>query len=155
MNLFPVKKTRSDLTTWEPLAEIATLQDRFAQLFNLMGKEEMLSPLNLWTPAMDIAETDHELVLKVDVPGMEKKDISIEVEDGTLCIKGERKLEKEEKKDNFVHIERNYGSFLRRLPLPEYVNLDDIKANCKNGLLKVTLKKTPGAKKEVKSVSID
>src|SRR5512140_2568964 len=94
-----------------------------------------------WTPAVDILETDNELVVKADLPDVDMKDIQVEIENGTLTLKGERKFEKEEKETGYHRIERSYGSFARYFSLPDTVEPDKVKADYKNGVLTVTLPK--------------
>ncbi|HLJ16872.1 MAG TPA: Hsp20/alpha crystallin family protein [Bryobacteraceae bacterium] len=107
-----------------------------------------------WAPPVDIFETDNELVLKADVPDVELKDIDIQLENGTLAIKGERKYDREgyQKKDGGYHrIERSYGSFARYFTLPDTVDFDKVAADYKNGVLTVTLPKKEVAKpKQIK-----
>jgi len=159
MSLFPIRRShqpRTPITTlWNPFPDWPAFHDRINQLFGTMDIGELLSPDNVWSPSLDISETDREMIVKVDVPGMEKKDVSVEIDQGDLLIKGERKIEKDESKDKYVHVERSYGTFLRRLPLPDYVDQDNITATCRNGLLELRLQLIPGAKKDVRTVNID
>ena len=107
-----------------------------------------------WMPAFDVAETANAIVVKAELPGMDVKDIDIALTDGLLTIRGERKLEKEEKKEDYHRIERQFGSFSRSLNLGQRVKADDIEAAYKDGILTVTLPKTEESKPkkiEVKS----
>jgi HSP20 family protein len=100
-----------------------------------------------WAPPVDILETENELVLKADVPGVDLKDIDIQVENGTLTLKGERKFEKREgAQEGYHRIERSYGSFVRCFSLPETVDAEKVAAEYKNGVLTVTLQKKELAK---------
>ncbi len=92
-----------------------------------------------WAPQIDVFERDKRLVTKVDLPGMKKEDVKVEVTDGHLTISGERKHESEETKNNVYRCERSYGSFYRAIPLPEGVKLDDVKANFSEGVLEVSV----------------
>jgi HSP20 family protein len=92
-----------------------------------------------WTPGIDVFEKDNKLVTKIDLPGMKKEDIRIEVADGYLAISGERKTEAEEKKDNYYRCEREYGSFYRSVPLPEGATAENIKATFAEGVLEVSV----------------
>ncbi len=92
-----------------------------------------------WSPQIDVFERDNRLVTKVDLPGMKKEDVKVEVADGHLAISGERKSEAEEKKDNFYRSERSYGSFCRAVPLPEGVKVEDVKATFADGVLEVSV----------------
>ena len=107
-------------------------------------------------PSMDVTETDKEIEITAELPGLEEKDVQINVADNILTIRGEKKAEKEQKDKNYRLVERSYGSFERTLELPEGVNADAIKANISKGLLKVTVPKpapTQAKKIEVKSAA--
>jgi len=108
-----------------------------------------------WSPAVDIFETEHELVVKADVPEVEMKDIDVQVENGTLTLKGERKFEQEQKGRGYHRIERGYGSFVRAFTLPDSVDVDKIKAEYKSGVLTVTLSKKEVAKPKTIRVEIN
>jgi HSP20 family protein len=99
-----------------------------------------------WTPSVDILETENELVLKADLPDVSQKDIDIQIENGTLTLKGERKFEREQKGVGYHRIERSYGSFARYFSVPETVDTENVKAEYKNGVLTVTLPKKEVAK---------
>jgi len=99
-----------------------------------------------WAPAVDIFETDNELVLKADLPDVSMKDIDIQLENGTLTLKGERKFEKDEKNKGFHRMERSYGSFVRYFTVPETVDTEHVKADYNTGVLTVTLPKKEIAK---------
>jgi HSP20 family protein len=109
------------------------------------------SALTTWTPAVDIYETENDLVLKADLPEVAEKDIDIRVENNMLTIRGERKFEESVKEDNYLRVERAYGSFSRSFSLPNTVDTESIKANYKNGVLTVELPKRAESKpKQVK-----
>jgi HSP20 family protein len=99
-----------------------------------------------WSPAVDVFETENDLVLKADLPGLEMKDIDIQIENGTLTIRGERKYENGSKDGGFHRIERSYGAFTRYFSLPDTVDPEKVKAEYKNGVLTVTLGKKEIAK---------
>ena len=99
-----------------------------------------------WVPPVDIFETDNALVLKADVPDVEMKNVDIQIENGTLTLKGERKFEKDEKNKGFHRIERSYGSFARYFTLPETVDTENVRAEYSSGVLTVTLPKKEIAK---------
>jgi HSP20 family protein len=92
-----------------------------------------------WFPEIDVFEKDNRLITKIDLPGMKKEDVKVEVTDGHLAISGERKTEAEEKKENFYRCERAYGGFHRVVPLPEGVRLEDVKATFADGVLEVSV----------------
>jgi len=104
------------------------------------------------TPRMDVTETDKEYEVTAELPGLEEKDVQVNVADGVLTIRGEKKAEKEEKDKNYHLVERSYGSFSRALALPEGVNPDTIKASIANGVLKVTVPKPAPA--QVKTIDV-
>ena len=108
-----------------------------------------------WSPAVDIFETEHDLVLKADVPEIEMKDIDVQVENGTLTLKGERKFEQEQNGRGYHRIERGYGSFVRAFTMPDSVDVDKVKAEYKGGVLTVTLSKKEVAKPKTIRVEIN
>ena len=107
-----------------------------------------------WAPSVDILETENELVLKADIPGLELKDIDIQLENGTLTIKGERKFEREEKNKGFHRLERSYGTFVRYFTVPETVDPEQVKAGYDKGVLTVTLPKKEIAKPKAIKVQV-
>jgi HSP20 family protein len=107
-----------------------------------------------WAPEIDVFERDNRLVTKVDLPGLKKDDVKVEVTDGHLAISGERKTEAEEKKENFYRCEREYGSFHRAIPLPEGVKLEDVKATFSEGVLEVSVPLPAQPEAKVRKVEI-
>lgn len=132
------------LTRWEPLREMARLQDEMSRLFDerLFKAGESVG----WTPACDIYEDDEVVMLRFELAGVEAKDVEVRFDNGVLTLRGERKLEKEEKRDNYHRIELAYGTFTRSFSLPSTVDADKIRAESKNGILTVTLPKKAEAK---------
>jgi HSP20 family protein len=112
------------------------------------------SALTAWSPKIDVFERDGRLVTRVDLPGMKKDDVSVEVTDGRLVLSGERKRDAEEKKDNLYRREREYGSFFRAVPLPKGVAIDDVKATFSDGVLEVTVPLPTRAEATVRKVAI-
>jgi HSP20 family protein len=108
-----------------------------------------------FTPSIDVFEKDNRLFTRVDLPGMKKEDVKVEVTDGQLAISGERKSEVEEKKEDFYRAERTYGTFYRAVPLPEGVKLEDVKATFQDGVLEVSLPIPAAPKAEVRTVQIE
>ena len=108
-----------------------------------------------WSPKIDVCEKDNRLVTRVDLPGMKKEDVSVEVTDGHLALSGERKRETEEKKNNFYRSEREYGSFCRSIPLPKGVKADDVKATFQNGVLEVTVPLPAAGKPNGRKIPIE
>jgi HSP20 family protein len=107
-----------------------------------------------WTPAVDILETGNELILKADIPDVEMKDVKVEIEDGTLSIKGQRHFEGEKKDRGYHRIERSYGSFARYFTVPESIDTEKVAAEYKNGVLTVTLPKKEIAKPRTLKVQV-
>ncbi|MGH9803891.1 MAG: Hsp20/alpha crystallin family protein [Candidatus Acidiferrales bacterium] len=104
-----------------------------------------------WSPAVDILDMENEIVLRADLPGLDPKDVDIQVQNGTLTLRGERKFESDVKEDNFRRVERVYGSFIRSFSLPQSVDSEKVAAEYKNGVLELTLPKRPEAKpKQIK-----
>jgi len=129
---------------WDPFRDLITLREKmnrlFEDAFTSRGEEKDLVS-SAWTPAVDIFETENELILTAEVPGIDEKDIEIKIEDNTLSLKGERKFEKETKEENYHRIERAYGSFYRSFTLPNYIDQDKIHAEHENGVLRITMPK--------------
>ena len=140
------------ITRWEPFRNISTLQEQVNRLFDSSFKGNGdNSTLTTWAPAVDIYETENELVLKADLPDIDEKNLDIRVENNMLTIRGERKFEQKVNEDNYLRIERTYGSFSRSFSLPSTVNTEAIKADYKNGVLTVQLPKRAESKpKQVK-----
>lgn len=107
-----------------------------------------------WTPAVDIFETENDLVLKADIPDVDPKNVGIQLENGTLTLKGERKFEQQQNGKGFHRIERSYGTFVRAFGLPDTVEADKVKADYKNGVLTITLPKKEVAKPKTINVEI-
>jgi len=145
------------IVRWEPFRDLVTTQDQFNRLFNdtfARFFDEGSPATRTWAPAVDIYETDQNVVLKAELPGVDPKDVEIRVEDGTLWLKGERKFESEVKKEGYHRFERTYGTFARAFPLPSSVNSEKAKAEYSNGVLTLTLPKREEAKpKTIKIVA--
>jgi HSP20 family protein len=108
-----------------------------------------------WSPEIDVFERDNRRVTRVDLPGMKKEDVSVEVTDGHLAVSGERKHEKEETKDTFYRSEREYGSFYRAVPLPEGVKLEDVEATFADGVLEVSVPLPARPEATVRTIQIE
>jgi HSP20 family protein len=141
------------ITRWEPFRELNTLQDRLNRLFQdsyARGADELMTA-GSFVPAVDVYEDEQAITLKVEAPGIEQKDLDIQVENNTLTVRGERKFEKEEKEENFHRIERRYGSFVRSFTLPNTVDTEKVDAEYENGVLRIRLAKRAEAKpKQIK-----
>jgi HSP20 family protein len=153
-SLIPVGRQRGVARADNPFIslqqEIDQLFDDFTRGFPSLGT--FGGGMNKMLPTMDVSETDKEIEITAELPGLEEKDVQINVADDILTIRGEKKAEKEEKDKNYHLVERSYGSFERSLALPEGVNADAIKANIAKGVLKVTVPKPAPA--QVKKVEV-
>jgi HSP20 family protein len=139
------------ITRWDPFREVMALQNRMNSLFREMNEPEGALTTASFVPAVDIYEDNKKVVLKLEVPGIEEKDLDVRVENNTLTVKGERKFEKEEKEENFHRIERRYGSFFRSFTLPSTVDSEHIGASYNAGVLRLELMKKPEAQpKQIK-----
>src|SRR5712691_13551380 len=138
------------LTRWDPFREFTTLQERMNRLVRDQyraegGPEEALTTTN-FAPPVDIYEDEHNITLKIDFPGIDERDIDVRIEGNTLTVHGERKIEKEEKEENFRRVERQYGEFTRSFTLPSSVDLGQVTAHYDKGVLKINLAKKAEAK---------
>ena len=143
------------ITRWDPFREVAILQNRVNSLFRDMNGENDPLAAASFVPAVDIYEDAQKVVLKLEVPGIEEKDLDVRVENHTLTVKGERKFEKEEKEENFHRIERRYGSFYRAFTLPSTVDVDHVHADYKAGVLRLELAKKPEAQPKQIKVNVE
>ena len=140
----------------EPWTDFGTLQDRVNKMFDqtvrtLYPENGEESERGAWAPAVDIHENNDSFVVKADLPGVSKEDIQIDLKDSTLTLKGEKKFESKVSKDNYIRVERSYGTFVRTFTLPENVDADKIKATYKDGVLELTIPKREEAKpKQIK-----
>jgi len=143
-----------DLTVWRPFREVTRLRremDRLWEDYFGPGRRGLEPMEEVWSPAVDVSETGDKVTVKAEVPGMEAKDIEINLVGDILTIKGEKKSEREEKGENYHMVERSYGSFSRSLKLPAAVEADKIEASYKQGVLTVVCPK----KEEVKPKAIE
>jgi HSP20 family protein len=145
------------LTRWEPVRELSSLQDRlnrmnrlFRESFSSESPEEALTTTS-FAPPVDIYEGVHNITLKMEVPGIDEKDIDVRIDGNTLTLHGEREFEKDEKEENFRRLERQYGSFTRSFTLPSSVDSNQVTAYYDKGVLMVNLAKKVEAKpKQIK-----
>lgn len=138
-----------DIMEWRPFREVSRLRremDRLWDDFFGPGRKALQPLEGEWAPAVDVSETADQVAIKAEVPGMEAKDIDISLSGDVLTIKGEKKSEREEKKENYHLVERSYGSFSRSLKLPAAVDADKIEASYSQGVLSITCPKTAEAK---------
>lgn len=145
-----------------PFRDLGSLQERMNRLFDESfrgiapgpGAEEDWALGGSWAPAVDIYEQEGNIVLKAEVPGVDPKDVDILVENNVLTLRGERKFDEEVKKENYHRVERSYGTFTRSFTLPNVVDTDKIKAEHKDGVLRVTLPKKEEAKPRQIQISV-
>ena len=145
----PLVKYTPFLETEDFPAGLRLFQDSINRLFSEDGGKA-----RPWAPAVDIMETENELVLKADIPGVELKDIDIQLENGTLTVKGERKYERDEKNKGFHRMERSYGSFVRYFTVPDTIDPEHVKAGYEAGVLTITLPKKEIAKPRAIKVQV-
>jgi HSP20 family protein len=139
------------ITRWDPYVNFSGLQEQLNRFFELAPQTRGENSLTSWAPAVDIYETENELVLKADLPDINEKDLDVRVENNTLSIHGERKFEQKVKEGGYLRTERSHGSFSRSFSLPNTVNTEAIKAEYRNGVLTVELPKRAESKpKQVK-----
>ena len=140
------------IARWEPFRGATTLQDQVSRLFNdVLERNAEESSLTAWAPAVDIYETEQELVVKADLPDVDPKDLDIRVENNILSIRGERKFEKKVSEESYLRVERSYGAFARSFTLANTVNSEAIKAEYHDGVLTLSIPKREEAKpKQIK-----
>ena len=143
------------ITRWDPFREVVALQNRVNSLFRDLNDGEDPVAASSFVPAVDIYEDPQKVVLKLEVPGIEEKDLDVRVENHTLTVKGERKFEAEEKEQNFHRIERRYGSFYRAFTLPSTVDTESVAASYNAGVLKLELKKKPEAQPKQIKINVE
>ncbi len=145
------------LTRWEPARELANLQERMNRLFSgsfsPVTSEETLAA-GSFVPPVDVYEDEHGIQLKMEVPGIDEKDIDVRLENNLLTVRGERKLESETKEENYHRIERSYGNFTRSFTLPNTVNTEEVKASYAKGVLTIMLGKRAEARPKQIKVSV-
>ena len=140
------------IVRWEPFRDLMGLQERMNRLFDESyrarnaGNADEWALGGSWAPAVDIYEQDGNIVMKAELPGVDPKAVDIRLENNTLTLRGERKLDKEVKEDNYHRVERAYGTFSRSFTLPTVVDQGSIKAEYRDGVLKLTLPKREEAK---------
>jgi HSP20 family protein len=141
------------IVRWEPFRDLMSLQDRMNRLFDESyrstqrgGTDDEWALGGSWAPAVDIYEQGTDIVLKAELPGVDPKDVDIRLENNVLSLRGQRKLESEVKRENYHRVERSYGTFSRSFTLPTVVDQASIKAEFKDGLLRLTLPKREEAK---------
>jgi HSP20 family protein len=147
------------IVRWKPFRDLLATEREFDRIFReafspLFSEREAELSTRAWAPAVDIFETENNIVLKAELPGVEPKDVEVRVEDNTLYLKGERKFEKETKEENYHRIERSYGSFARSFALPNSIDAEKVAAEYKDGLLTLTLPKREEAKPKTIKINV-
>jgi HSP20 family protein len=147
------------IVRWEPFRDLLSLQERMNRMFGeyrgaAATADDDWALGGSWAPPVDIYEQGSDIVLKAELPGVDPKDVDIRLENNVLTLRGERKFENEVKKENYHRVERTYGTFSRSFTLPSVVNQTGIKADFKDGMLKVVLPKREEAKPKQIEISI-
>ena len=147
------------IVRWEPFRDLLGLQERMNRMFDesyrgSRGSEDEWALGGKWAPVVDIFEQEGNIVLKAELPGIDPKDVDIRLEDNTLTLRGERKLDSEVKRESYHRVERSYGAFSRSFTLPAVVDQQNIKAEYKDGVLRVTLPKREEAKPRQISINV-
>jgi HSP20 family protein len=144
------------MSRWDPLRGLTSLQGQVNRLFEDTAQQGRTSQGDLatWAPPADIYETENELVTKLDLPGIQEKEIDIRVENNILTIRGERKFEKEVNEDNYLRVERAYGTFTRSFSLPNTVKVEGIHAGFQNGVLTLRMPKREESKPKQIKISV-
>jgi HSP20 family protein len=139
-----------ELIPWRPSGELSSVRREMDRLWNRVFGETPLarSFTEEWSPRVDLAETKDNFIIKAELPGLDQKDVNVNISGNVLSIKGEKKKEEEDKDEHHHHIERYYGSFQRSFQLPANVQTDKIEATFDKGVLQITLPKTEEAKKK-------
>jgi HSP20 family protein len=133
------------VTRWDPFRDLNILQERMNRAFEDVAgrrwKGDEPAATTSWSPAVDIYETDREILVQAELPGIDRKDIALQVENNVLTLKGDRRFEKETNQENYHRIERSYGGFSRTFAIPAIVDEGGIRADFKDGILKIALPK--------------
>lgn len=147
---------RTTISRFEPFRRSSFLPEQLNRLFSeAFDRSSEEGNLTAWAPAVDIYETEHELVVKADLPDVKPEDLDIRVENNILTIRGERKFEKQVNESNYLRVERAYGSFARSFSLANTVNSEAIKADYKNGVLTLSIPKREEAKPKQIKVNVE
>ncbi len=145
------------LARWDPFRELEALQEDVNRLFqeSMARPRRETSAARVWAPPVDVVEDDEKIIVRAEIPGMKKEDIDIELTGDTLTIRGERKLENEEKKENMVRVERAYGRFQRSFTIGVPVKSNEVKAAYRDGILEITIPKSEEIKPKKVDVSVE
>jgi HSP20 family protein len=130
------------ISHWDPFRDLSVLQERMNRLFEDAGRSSRGDDpvaTTTWSPAVDIYETESDIMVKAELPGVERKDITLTLENNVLTLRGERRFEKETRQENYHRIERSYGGFHRAFSIPAAVDEEKIRADYKDGILTIAL----------------
>jgi HSP20 family protein len=143
------------IVRYNPFRELRTMQEQMNRLLDLAWNKEAGEELKegIWQPPVDIYEDEESVVIKAEVPDIDQKDIEVRIEDNTLTLKGERKLDQSVRKDNYHRVERYYGPFQRSFSIPPNIDQEKVKATCDRGVLTVILPKK--AEKKPKQITVE
>lgn len=133
-------------STWDPFRDLDAFSRRLFGGTPIQSAEERAAAGSRWMPPVDIAETDSEYAIAIELPGLEREQVSVVVEDGVLAVSGERTFESEHRERKVHRVERAYGSFQRSFRIPEDADASTVSAAFRNGVLAITLPKTPESK---------
>ncbi len=144
------------LVRWDPFKEIERIHDEINKVFDtsMSGRNKEEAAMVNWYPAVDVYEDQERVVISAELPGIDPKNVELNIEGDVLTLKGERKFEHEENKENYLRVERAYGTFMRSFTLPDYVDKDNISAEYEKGILKITLPKKPETKPKKVQISV-
>jgi HSP20 family protein len=143
------------IVRWDPFSDIVHFSDEVGRWFDALEKKKEGKATGVWAPDVDIRETEKDIQIRADVPGMKKEDIDVSIDEEQLVIRGERKLEKEEKEKDYVRVERSYGSFYRSFDIGVPVKSDQVKASYNDGVLEIVIPKAEARKHKKIEVKVD
>jgi HSP20 family protein len=144
------------IVKYNPIRDLRTMQEQMNRLLDMAWNREIGEELGegVWQPAVDIYEDENSVIIKAEVPDIDQKDIEVRIEDNTLTLRGERKHNKEVKKENYHRVERYYGQFQRSFSLPHSIDQEKVKATCDKGVLTITLPKREETKPKQINVEV-
>ncbi|HEY3298687.1 MAG TPA: Hsp20/alpha crystallin family protein [Armatimonadota bacterium] len=145
-----------NIVRWDPFRDLEALQENVNRLFQeQIGPKREGALTRAWSPVVDVVEDQDKIVVKAELPGMKREDIDIELSGETLTIRGERKFEDQENKDNYVRVERTYGKFMRSFTIGVPIKAGEVKANYKDGILELTIPKAEEIRPKKVEVAVD
>lgn len=142
------------IVRWDPFRELVQMRDEIGRWFGDIERDKDQKRSALWAPNVDIKETENEVLVKADLPGIKMEDIDVSIDEDQLVIKGERKFEKEEKEKDYLRVERSYGSFYRSFDIGVPIKADEVKAHYSDGVLEITIPKAEVKKPKKVEISV-